>query len=248
MNTRREDSRSRATQSGPHQSPRQHAHNGQQRSSAVLRVSDVLKTVQREPLGTRPADIPLALALRLLLELVHVLHSNGAPQRSGLQTCSSTLGGGPLRERELDDLVALGLIKRRDRCEFEPDAAIPNPYSLTGPGAVVINRLSVTLGSFLNRPIPRPHWDASRRELRLGVTILKRFRRPAPNQELILTAFEEQDWPERIDDPLPHSRQVDPRHRLHETIKSLNQGLKSGVIHFGGDGTGKGVLWIVTGR
>src|SRR5947207_475841 len=33
--------------------------------------------------------------------------------------------------------------------------------------------------------------------------LVKHFRRPAPNQYLILDVFQEENWPERIDDPLP---------------------------------------------
>jgi hypothetical protein len=33
--------------------------------------------------------------------------------------------------------------------------------------------------------------------------VVKEFKLPAPNQETILTAFQEEGWPPRIDDPLP---------------------------------------------
>jgi hypothetical protein len=54
----------------------------------------------------------------------------------------------------------------------------------------------------------------------------------------ILDAFQEEDWPSRIDDPLPGGR--DPV-RLAGAIRSLNDGLER--IEFGKDGSGEGVVW-----
>src|SRR5882757_5867821 len=48
----------------------------------------------------------------------------------------------------------------------------------------------------------KPRWDAARRELSLGGRMVKQFHVPARNQELILSAFQKEDWPESIDDPL----------------------------------------------
>ncbi|MCA9067957.1 MAG: hypothetical protein KDA84_03490, partial [Planctomycetaceae bacterium] len=66
---------------------------------------------------------------------------------------------------------------------------------------------------------------------------------PAINQETVLTAFEEEGWPARIDDPLPPHGNVNPRRRLHDTIKHLNKSQHIHLILFRGDGTGKGVIW-----
>jgi hypothetical protein len=41
----------------------------------------------------------------------------------------------------------------------------------------------------------RPCWDGGRRELRLEGVVVKRFKQPAPNQEKVLAAFEEEGWP-----------------------------------------------------
>ncbi len=92
-----------------------------------------------------------------------------------------------------------------------------------------------------------PHWDKVSRELTLGRVVLKRFRVPAPNQELILSAFEEEDWPFRIDDPLPRRGQTQPKERLRMTIHSLNRNMTTRALHFHGDGTGSGVCWELTG-
>lgn len=93
---------------------------------------------------------------------------------------------------------------------------------------------------------PRPRWDAVRRELWCGETLIKRFRRAAPNQERVLIAFEEAGWPEAIDDPLPQEDGVLASERLWQTIKQLNRTIKPPLIHFGGDGTGTRVCWRPT--
>jgi hypothetical protein len=87
-----------------------------------------------------------------------------------------------------------------------------------------------------------PHWDASLRELRLDGALVKTFTRPAPKQEIILAAFEEEGWPPRIDDPLPPEDDRDPVRCLHDTIVRLNRGLCR-PLHFRGDGSGRGVRW-----
>ena len=69
------------------------------------------------------------------------------------------------------------------------------------------------------------------------------FSRAARNQEIILGAFEEEGWPYRIDDPLPPSGNVEPKRRLHDTIKWLNRDHEAQVLAFIGDGTGEGVRW-----
>jgi len=92
-----------------------------------------------------------------------------------------------------------------------------------------------------------PRWDAARRELCLDGRLVKRFRRPAANQEIILAAFEEEGWPPAIDDPLPGAPGIDPRERLHEAVRRLNGSQKDAGIHFERDGSGCRVLWRVRG-
>ncbi|MGC3971746.1 MAG: hypothetical protein QM775_31715 [Pirellulales bacterium] len=90
-----------------------------------------------------------------------------------------------------------------------------------------------------------PHWDADLQELRVNGVIIKQFKVPAPNQEMILAAFQEETWPARIDDPLPPHAEQDPKRRLHDTIVSLNRNHKTRLIRFMGDGSGQGVRWTV---
>ena len=94
--------------------------------------------------------------------------------------------------------------------------------------------------------IGQPRWDHQRRQLRLGSRLVKEFKLPSRNQETVLMAFEEDGWPPRIDDPLPPVSHVDPRRRLHDTIKALNRKQKHGLIRFRGDGSGEGIRWEPT--
>ena len=89
----------------------------------------------------------------------------------------------------------------------------------------------------------RPSWNSTRRVLTLRGAIVKRYRVPAHNQVLILSAFEEVGWPESIDDPLPVRHDVDPRTRLHDAINRLNGCQTNRLLRFHGNGTGTGVSW-----
>ncbi len=90
---------------------------------------------------------------------------------------------------------------------------------------------------------PTPTWDSDRQELRFGGRVVKEFKLYSPNQAIILAAFEEEGWPTKIDDPLPHHPDIVPKQRLHDTIKSLNRNQKCPLIRFRGDGTGQGIRW-----
>ena len=92
-------------------------------------------------------------------------------------------------------------------------------------------------------PDVRPKWHDDRRELWLGPVLVKRFRFRSPNQEMLLTAFEEEQWPIRLDDPLPPVPNQTSKQRLHDAIKNLNRHHMTRVIRFAGDGTGEGVRW-----
>ena len=93
----------------------------------------------------------------------------------------------------------------------------------------------------------QPVWDRQRRELRIGEILVKRFKWPAENQERVLDAFQENGWPDYLDDPLKRHPKICPKRRLHDTLKCLNRKQINEVIKFRGDGTGLGIrLEIVT--
>jgi hypothetical protein len=87
-----------------------------------------------------------------------------------------------------------------------------------------------------------PFWDSDRRELRLGDSVVKRFRQPAKNQETILAAFQEDGWPPRIDNPLAGHGGAGAQDRLHDAVRKLNH-QASRVLRFLCDGNGEGVIW-----
>jgi hypothetical protein len=89
---------------------------------------------------------------------------------------------------------------------------------------------------------PTPSWDRNRRELWFGATLVKRFTLPSPDQESILTAFEEQHWPARIDDPALTAPDTARRAQLIETVQQLNRRHRSTLIRFHCDGA-RGIFW-----
>jgi hypothetical protein len=106
-----------------------------------------------------------------------------------------------------------------------------------------VSEMASTPDKSARRKLVQPSWDAKRQRLFLGSTLVRCFRRPAPRQSLILTAFQEQGWPDHIDDPLPCQNRRSPKRRLHQTITDLNRGQRPLLIRFEGDGTGRGICW-----
>ena len=88
-----------------------------------------------------------------------------------------------------------------------------------------------------------PHWDREHRLLRFGGEVIKRYHFRAANQEAVLAAFQEENWPYSIFDPLSPLPDVPPKRRLHETIKALNASQAPFRLRFRGDGTGERVCW-----
>jgi hypothetical protein len=107
-----------------------------------------------------------------------------------------------------------------------PRTQIASPDGEAGPGAAL-----------------RPHWDPGPRELSLGDRLVKQFHVPAGNQELILSAFQEEGWPKHIDDPLPGNQRTDPRTRLNDVVYRLNRAQVTPLIRFHTNGHGSGVHW-----
>lgn len=103
--------------------------------------------------------------------------------------------------------------------------------------------VSIRRAPAIDARLGRPKWDRDRRQVRFDGRIVKEFKLPSPNQEAVLMAFEEEGWPARIDDPLSPTANLDPRRRLHDTIKALNRNQKENVLRFMGDGTGEGIRW-----
>ncbi len=88
-----------------------------------------------------------------------------------------------------------------------------------------------------------PEWNRHTGHLSFSGVLIKRFRQPAPYQRLILDAFEVQNWPIDVEDPLPKTQGVTSKKRLDYSIQGLNRGHRLAILRFGGDGTGHGVRW-----
>lgn len=84
----------------------------------------------------------------------------------------------------------------------------------------------------------RPRWDSECGELRYQGDVIRRVRSRSVARSIVrvLDAFEEDGWPRRIDNPVGNDKI-----KIHETIKSLNDGLTR--IRFHGDGVGEGIIW-----
>ena len=91
--------------------------------------------------------------------------------------------------------------------------------------------------------IEQPYWDSHHRELWLGRGLVKKIRTSAVNQERLLSAFEEEHWPECVYDPLPPIGDVDPKQRLLDTVRRLNGHQLSPRIHFLITHHGEQVTW-----
>jgi hypothetical protein len=130
-------------------------------------------------------------------------------------------------------------------------------FIITPAGTAFAKRMSSTRPALVrghtDQPIDRddhsslvPDWDSASRTLSLGATIIKQFKVPAMNQEVVLSAFAEEGWPNCIDDPLPPMPGVDAKRRLHDTIVRLNRGQTHPLIRFHGNGRGLAIHWQPT--
>ncbi len=91
-----------------------------------------------------------------------------------------------------------------------------------------------------------PEWDSHRGRLTCRGILVKQFRQPAPHQRLILDTFHKRSWPFKIEDPLPIKvRGVASKKRLDYAIQGLNRDHQHVLLHFGGDGSGRGIRWWV---
>lgn len=92
-------------------------------------------------------------------------------------------------------------------------------------------------------PEKRPQWDATARVLWWEGEVVKHFKVPAANQELVLSAFQEEGWPPSIYDPLQPAPGIDAKRRLHDTINRLNRNQRHRRLRFFGNGNGQAICW-----
>lgn len=121
--------------------------------------------------------------------------------------------------------------------------SLVEPIRPTHAQSLVLNQIASDDVRLRQLDESHPEWNPVTRELRFGGKIVKRFKWQAINQEIVLSAFEEDEWATVIDDPLPPKAEQDTKRRLHDTIKALNRNQEHDVIRFHGNGTGEGIRW-----
>ena len=211
------------------------------------------------------ADVPdfvarLQPALVLLLEARACAHDTGQDvwefALEIAELASRGLGKNELRWLVHKGYAAHAVETTRDgrsgRRFRKPQALVLSTRSclvLTDRGAAVARELQ--RGSADSPPNCRqidtlavPRWDASARLLSFAGVVVKQFKVPAANQELILAAFQEEGWPAQIDDPLSPVAEIDAKRRLHDAINRLNRNQRNALIRFCGNGNGRAIRWV----
>jgi hypothetical protein len=214
-----------------------------------------------DPLLTTPA------ALAELLRAYHLAHQQQedlwqfAVGITGLQRAGLT-------DTELRGLVSRGYAEHALECT-QPDSKTrcfrqvrnlkfteDSCFVLTEAGCALAERVgggeqagpAAAGSSAHSAPGLVPCWDRLRRSLLLGAEVIKEFRRPAPAQETILDAFQEEGWPAGIDNPLGSAAGRLAEERLHDAINKLNAGQQTRRLHFRSTNGGQGVLWRLLPR
>jgi hypothetical protein len=91
--------------------------------------------------------------------------------------------------------------------------------------------------------LPVPVWDAKNRILLYDGRAVKRFKRPAPNQEVILKQFQRMKWKQRVPNPLPRVERMNRKVRLRDTVKHLNRRHEVKAMRFHSTDCGHFVTW-----
>jgi hypothetical protein len=95
------------------------------------------------------------------------------------------------------------------------------------------------------RPALAPRFDENSGSLWLGATLIKHFASPARNQRLVLKAFQEKGFPERIADPLPPGSSINRKKRLNDVVFRLNHHQLKRLLVFHAEARGMGIRWAV---
>jgi hypothetical protein len=217
--------------------------------------------IAEHPLASAVRCEPLASsgvlsALELLLEgYVFAQDLQTSPWEFALDQSALVHAG--CTPNALNWLCRRGYVERREPRQVDPrrpraarsarrSASAPT-YILTAKGAEIARDRE--LGSpTLSKPAPSgrriPAWDGLRGELWFAGQLVRRFRNAASNQRVVLAAFQVQEWPDLLPDPLPPLADcVHVKQRLHDTIKNLNRCHLVACIRFFGTGAGRLVGW-----
>jgi hypothetical protein len=85
----------------------------------------------------------------------------------------------------------------------------------------------------------KPKWDNVARKLTVANILVKKFKQEAVNQEAVLNAFQEENWPALIEDPIPPHRDRVASDTLRETVRALNENQKNPCLKFECNGRGQ---------
>jgi len=127
----------------------------------------------------------------------------------------------------------------RGRCDKHQFACLPEGWSLYA----LVQHLEKTSWAGIVAPrdpaaaedeIPAlgPKFDKGRRVLTVHGKLVRQFYRDAENQIPILKAFQEQNWPPWIENPLGRPKPTDARHRLSDAVADLNEDQKEKLVRF----------------
>lgn len=91
--------------------------------------------------------------------------------------------------------------------------------------------------------LPLPSWNRDRQELSVGDVLALRLTIPAPQAESLLTTFQELQWPEQIEAPLPMFLAPNV---LQRAVATLNRRLRTRMLRFESCGP-TSVRWAFAG-
>jgi hypothetical protein len=134
-------------------------------------------------------------------------------------------------------------VGRDQRRASKADRETEPQLVLTTSGAEFLRTILAGADGEARRAATIPYWDGRLLQLWWRGACIREYRHDAANQRLVLDGFEAEQWPKRLDDPLPREQGVNVKIRLCETIKGLNRGQRPHLLRFRGDGTGLGVRW-----
>jgi hypothetical protein len=182
--------------------------------------------------GLRADGIP-DFVLRRLIAQGFAAHAQETTRLQARRRSMEPLAHLQFSEQSCFVLTEAGLAMARTfKCSEEPNPEVRQGFPFPA------NQAPSVCPSFIR-------CDNGHRELRLADSVVKRYRKCGENQELVLLAFQEQDWQRCIHDPLPPRAGLNAKRRLRDTIARLNRGQITPVLRFHGDHTGRGVYWEV---
>jgi hypothetical protein len=99
-----------------------------------------------------------------------------------------------------------------------------------------------------SRAVKKPCYDTDLRELRVSKVLVKCLTQASDAQEVILAAFEEENWPHCIDDPLTGKGEQERKQRLRTAVANLNRRQRVPLLHFLVRRQGSAVAWEFRGQ